>query len=125
MIINKITYPNIAFSQSQETLRNHQPDKKRVNVAASAFIGAVSPVIAINMLKKGNVSEIINSFKKHKPATDKFKSIWKLLEIENFGQIFATTTGGIVGGLLAGLKNSNTKQEKEAQVLTIKNFRLW
>ncbi len=114
MLINKITYPNIAFSQNQETLHNHQP-KKRVNVAASAFIGAVSPVIAINMLKKGNVSEIINSFKKNKPVADKFKSIWKLLEIENFGQIFATTTGGIVGGLFAGLKNSNTKQEKEAK----------
>lgn len=125
MLINKIGYNPINFNNknnidirkqsSQDDTTSYKEEKKRSNVLAYAFAGAVLPVIFINVAKKGNVQSIADTFKNNKPITDKFKSLWKLFEIENYWQILATTTGGVSGGLVAGLRNSNTSKEREAK----------
>lgn len=89
--------------------------KNCVKIAIGTFIGAVAPVLAINVLKKGRVSNLVSAFKNKQPAKNKFKAICKMFEIENYTQILATTTGGVVGGLLEGLKYSKSKEEKEAK----------
>ena len=126
MLIDKVTYSSLNFKTSQNINKRQNfkhrfnekvvaIDEKQAGAIGYAFIGAISPVIAINMLKKGRINKIVNSFKNNDSINEKLKSMWKLLEIENYGQILATTTGGIAGGLFAGLNNSNTKQEKEVK----------
>lgn len=113
-----ITYKNISAKNQPDNDVSSQivvAGNKKVSVVKYAFVSAVLPVIAINMLKKGNVQKMIDSFRNNSPVSEKLKLMWKMLEIENYGQILATTTGGVLGGLLAGLKNSNTKREKEAK----------
>lgn len=122
---------NISSSDTFRQFRNVQsysgkPDLKCVysgdnkksqcaKIALGAFVGAVAPVVLLNSLKKGKVSNLIGAFKNKMPIKDKFKAVWNMFEIENYKQILATTTGGVAGGFLEGLKYSKTKEEKEAK----------
>ncbi len=102
--------PGTIKTPSKDNKTNH-----RAGIALGAFIGAVTPVIVLNAFKKGRLNNLIGSFKNNLPAKDKFKAVWNMFEIENYTQILATTTGGVAGGLIEGLKHSKTKEEKEAK----------
>ena len=108
---SKFKVPEITFRKKTEDLN----PKTKSKIALGAFLGAVAPVVVLNACKKGRVSEVINSFKNKLPLKDKFKAIWNMFEIENYLQILATTTGGVLGGLLGGLKFAKNKSEKEAK----------
>lgn len=108
---NSINAPAPQFRQEEV----QKPKKRSARVALLAFIGAISPVILLNAVKKGRVAEVVNSFKDKLPLKDKFKAIWNMLEIENYSQILATTTGGVLGGMLGGLKQADNKEDKEAK----------
>ncbi len=120
--IIKISYPaNGNFSKfkipdivCKRRTKNIKPENK-TNIALSAFAGAVLPVVILNAFKKGRLNTIADSFKNKMPIKDKFKAIWNMFEIENYTQILATTTGGVFGGLIGGLKYANNKNEKEAK----------
>ena len=89
--------------------------KNHIQIALATFACAVTPVIALNVLKKGRLGALIDAFKNKQPNKNKFKAVWNMFEIENYGQILATTTGGVFGGLIEGVKYSNTKKEKDAK----------
>ena len=112
--IQKNQYSINSFTGSKQK-RKARKRNKNVDIALSAFCGAVAPVVVLNTLKKGRVEELTNSFKNKLPLKDKFKSIWNMFEIDNYSEILATTTGGVLGGLLGGLKYAKTKEDKEAK----------
>ena len=101
--------------QCNSASNNKLTSKEKSKITLCAFIGATLPVVAYNSLKKGRIDEIANSFQNKLPFKDKFKSIWKLFEIENYPQILLTAAGGVSGGLLGGLKYAKTKEDKEAK----------
>ena len=121
--IQKISYPTDTykmfkvpeFRYCEPILDAKTEAKQKTQVALCALLGAVVPVIVLNCFKKGNLEGIKNAFKNKLPFKDKFKSIWKLLEIENYSQILVTATGGILGGFLGGKDFSKTKEDKEAK----------
>ena len=86
-------YNNQNFAQfqiHQGIVNNNKETIDRKKIAASAFVGAITPVIILNACKKGRLANLVNSFKDKLPFADKFKAIWNMLEIENFTQILAT-----------------------------------
>ncbi len=95
--------------------KNELQNKDKVKIALSAFFCAIAPVIILNSFKKGNIENIINSFKNKLSAKEKFKAVWNMFEIENYWQILATTIGGVSGGLLGGLKYDKNKENREAK----------
>ena len=120
--INKLSYPyNQTFAKFKVPSISYTGDSKKIEpkdkakIALCAFSAAVLPVIALNSFNKGYRTELINSFKNKLPVKDKFKAILNMFKIENFSQIFATTTGGILGGLYSGLKEAKSKKDKEAK----------
>ena len=119
--VNKIIYPcPQAFAQFKIPNISYREDLKKSNqekakIALCAFSGAVLPVVILNLLNKGYRSELFGSFKNNLPIKDKFKAILNMFKIENFSQIFATTTGGILGGLYSGLKQAKNKDDREAK----------
>ena len=114
-INNLYNNKNFAQFQIHQGINNKETiDRKKI--AAAAFVGAITPVIILNACKKGRLDNLVNSFKNKLPFADKFKAIWNMLEIENFTQILATTVGGISGGLIAGLKQTKNKEDKEAKL---------
>lgn len=106
---------NGCHSQKIKTNSNKEELKQNTKIALGAFCGAITPVIILNAFKKGNIDNIANAFKNNLPFKDKFNSIWNMFEIESFWQILATTVGGICGGFLTGIKNCNSKEEKQAK----------
>ena len=121
--IQKTAYPNKTFAMFNVPSFRHcdnfqNADLKpmqKAHIAACAFLGAIVPVVILNSFKKGRMNDLISSFKNNLPFRDKFKNIWKMFEIENYFQILATTTGGVFGGLLGGLKFAKNKEDKEAK----------
>ena len=121
--IQKISYPTETykmfkvpeFRYSEPVFDAKTEARQKTQVAICALLGAVLPVVALNCFKKGNLESIKNAFQNKLPFKDKFKSIWKLFEIENYSQILVTATGGILGGFLGGKDFSKTKEDKEAK----------
>jgi len=103
--------PNFGYERKNKELSG----KEKTKIALGTFCGAIAPVIILNALKKGRVNNIMQSFKNHLPFKDKFKAIWKMFEIESYLEILATTTGGIAGGFLSGLKYAKNKEDKKAK----------
>lgn len=85
-------------------------------VIAASFIGAVVPVIAINLIK-GRGGVLVDTFKKNSNAgiKEKLKAVNNIFEIENYGQILATTAGALTGGFVSGLKFDKNKENREAK----------
>ncbi|MBQ3311844.1 hypothetical protein IJG72_07180 [bacterium] len=92
----------------EDKFSNSNCEGLKKGIAISSFLGAMLPVIGLNILTKSKFNALKNS------NISKFKSIWGLFEIENFWQILATTVGGIAGGLLGGMQCKTSKQDKEA-----------
>ena len=102
--------PNFIYKKSPEL-----STKDKTKIAACAFCGAIIPVIILNALKKGRIDEIKNAFQNNLPFKDKFKAIWNMLKIESYTEILGTTTGGIIGGFLGGLKYAKNEEDKKAK----------
>ena len=74
----------------------------------------MAPIIVSN-LAKGKGSELIDTFKKSSSIKDKFKSAANLFEVKTYGQILASTLGGVIASVATGTKTDKNPENKTAK----------
>lgn len=95
--------------------RSRHRAKAKKMIATAAILGGILPVVASNVMK-GRFQVATEAVKDPLlKAKDKFKAVYNMFEIENFGEILASTTGAIMGGVASGVlldKNPENREEK-------------
>lgn len=106
---------NTTLEKDRFEKRNHHKAKAKKMIATAALLGGILPVVASNVMK-GRFQIMSEALKDPlMKAKDKFKAVYNMFEIENFGEILASTTGAIAGGVASGVfldKNPENREEK-------------
>ena len=106
-----------ASGSSKEDIKKNKKlneDKTKKAVVTASFFGAVVPVVISNILK-GKGGALLDTLKNSSSVKNKLKAGIDMFEIKDFGQILASTSGGIAGGITAGVitdKNPNNREPK-------------
>ena len=95
--------------------KNQDKGQNKPLMAVLTLLGATLPILAINMAKgKGGV--LVETFKNAtSTGKDKFKAVYNMFEMKNYGDLLASTTGAVTAGVLGGIlldKNPENKKEK-------------
>ncbi len=101
--------------ESNNNIRKNNESGTKKAVAAASLAGAVIPVVALNLAKgRGGrlMADIQNSGLSIK---NKLKSGFDLIKIENYGEILASTLGGIICGTAAGVATDKNPENREAK----------
>lgn len=98
----------------QNTKKEKEAKTKKI-IALASLAGAIIPVVGANLIKgRGNI--LVDTFKNNSSTIkDKLKSTYNMFEIESFPEILASSLGGILGAVSAGVladKNPENKQAK-------------
>ena len=102
------------YEASLPEKKTTQTKQNKPLMAGLSLIGAILPVLAIN-LAKGKGRAVVDVFQKQASGMEKFKSIYNLFEIKNFTDIFASAAGAVTAGIVGGFigdKNPENKKEK-------------
>lgn len=100
----------------KQTANNSKENKNNVKkaVLTASLIGAVAPVVISN-LAKGRGGELVDTFQKSSSIKEKVKSAANLFEVKTYGQILASTFGGVMASVAAGVKTDKNPENKNAK----------
>ena len=100
--------------KAKHSIKNNNKEEVKKAVLTASIIGAVAPIVLSNVAK-GRGSELIDTFKKSSSIKEKVKSIGNIFEVKSFSQILASTTGGILASVAAGVKTDKNPENKQAK----------
>ena len=100
--------------KAKHSIKNNNKEEVKKAVLTASIIGAVAPIVLSNVAK-GRGSELIDTFKKSSSIKEKAKSIGNIFEVKSFSQILASTTGGILASVAAGVKTDKNPENKQAK----------